>query len=185
MKRTNILFTHLSIAGVSTRGSDHGKALPDHGIMGSWDHGIMERPCLITPSTAAGHLSSPFCAQKSPFARKSTIVSSVSGAKSWSIPAWKELAHETLMLGPPGFPSGRSRRSWWCPQVLHRWGRTSTPPGWEDKLKNSDWCQAVNRPTHVGVPVAWPEEGSDLSPESGKVRLALSRVICARAQASH
>ena len=35
------MFTYLSIAGVSTRGSDHGKALPDHGIImgSSWDHG--------------------------------------------------------------------------------------------------------------------------------------------------
>ena len=26
------MFTYLSIAGVSTRGSDHGKALPDHSV---------------------------------------------------------------------------------------------------------------------------------------------------------
>ena len=47
----------------------------------------------MTTSTAAGHLSSPNAAQKSPFARMSTILSSVSGAKSWSMAAWKLKKH--------------------------------------------------------------------------------------------
>merc|ERR1719275_46874 len=40
-------------------------------------------------------------------------------------------------------------------------------------------------PLGTGIPVSWPEDGSNRSPEPGKVRLASSHVFCSWAESTH
>ena len=143
----------------------------------------------MTTSTAAGHLSSPNAAQKSPFARMSTILSSVSGAKSWSMAAWK-LKKKTSNFypatwfwefrTPPELRLGNHRRSLRCPLEPHRWGRTSILPDvnlWSGRIVGKLHLTGteVKTPTYTGVPVPRPEKACNLGPKSRKCLIKIIR----------